>query len=124
MAARAVLAGHGTFADGMRDAVARIAGRAEAFVPFSNTGLGAAELEVALGALLAADGPRVVFTDLPAGSCTIAARRLAARDAGLTVVTGANLPMLLAFALSAEPDPRVAAHAAVDKGRAAVAVHP
>jgi PTS system N-acetylgalactosamine-specific IIA component len=42
---------------------------------------------------------RVVFTDLPAGSCTMAARRIARTEPDLAIVTGASVGMLLDFAL-------------------------
>jgi mannose/fructose-specific phosphotransferase system component IIA len=40
-----------------------------------------------------------------------------------TLVAGANLPMLLDFVLSREPDAAAAATAAAERGRAAVSVH-
>jgi PTS system N-acetylgalactosamine-specific IIA component len=69
----------------------------------------------------------VVFTDLPAGSCTLAARRLQRERPDLVLVTGANLATLLDFVFSAEEasDEDAAAHAAThaaEKGRAALAV--
>ena len=46
--ARAVVAGHGAFADGVISAVHQITGRGELFVGVSNRDLGASELEQAL----------------------------------------------------------------------------
>lgn len=90
-----VIAGHGGFAAGALDAVERVAGPQPRAATVSNHGLDAAGIEAAL--IEAVDRVRadVIFTDLPAGSCTIAARRLAKQRGTLTVVTGANLPMLL-----------------------------
>ena len=65
----------------------------------------------------------MIFTDLPAGSCTIAARRVARDTPGLVVVTGVNLSVLLAWALS--PQAGVAAcNRALERGRDAMAVLP
>ena len=114
----------GSCGHGVLDAVARISGVRDVLVPFSNEGLGAAELEAALERVLDEAAARVVFTDLPAGSCTMAARRLARRRPGLVVASGANLPLLLTYVLSADPDPVTAVQGAVEKGRAGVALLP
>ena len=95
---RAVLAGHGEFASGVLTAVAQIAGLADLFVPVSNTGLTPEALETVLRDRLRESGARIVFTDLPAGSCTLAARRIARGDPGLVVITGVGLPTLLSWA--------------------------
>jgi mannose/fructose-specific phosphotransferase system component IIA len=53
----------------------------------------------------------------------MAARRVLRDVPGSVLVAGANLPMLLDFVLSAEPDPVAAAVAASERGRSAVSVH-
>ncbi|HLA90803.1 MAG TPA: hypothetical protein VJL28_10285 [Gemmatimonadaceae bacterium] len=116
---RAVVAGHGGFAAGVISAVELISGRGEVFRGLSNAGLDSAALDAALREAVAAHRARVVFTDLPAGSCTIAARRLAREHAGLAVVTGANLSMLLDFALKGGDVP-TAARRAAERGREAI----
>jgi PTS system N-acetylgalactosamine-specific IIA component len=68
-------------------------------------------------------GIRVIFTDLQAGSCTMAARRVLRELGAGVLVAGANLPMLLDFVLSTNSDPLEAAAAAAERGRAAVSVH-
>jgi PTS system N-acetylgalactosamine-specific IIA component len=65
----------------------------------------------------------VIFTDLQAGSCTMAARRVLRELGEGTLVAGANLPMLLDFALSQDADAGAAAAQAAERGRAAVSVH-
>jgi PTS system N-acetylgalactosamine-specific IIA component len=70
---------------------------------------------------VASTGAQVVFTDLPAGSCTIAARRIARESSGLAVVCGANLPMLLSFVMASGGGPETW-HTAVQKGQAAMCV--
>lgn len=120
---RAVVAGHGGFAAGLVSAVEKVTGMGGAFVPVSNEGLETAGLERTLRDALDRHAIFVVFTDLPAGSCTLAARRLAHADPRVAVVTGATLPMLLDFALS-KGGGTAALERAAEKGRAAIAVTP
>lgn len=120
---RAIVVAHGDLATGLVSAVACIAGEPAAarLLPMSNRTLGGAELAEALEQAVATFGAEVVFTDLPAGSCTVAARRVARTRPGLAVVAGANLPLLLAFAL-APCDGAPALREVVDKARAALLV--
>ncbi len=97
----AVVAGHGRFADGMVSAVQQITGRGAAFATVSNSGLSPTELEDALRRHLDATGARVIFTDLPAGSCTMAARRLLRARPDVVLVTGANVAVLMEFLFAA-----------------------
>jgi PTS system N-acetylgalactosamine-specific IIA component len=119
---RAIVAGHGDFASGVVSAVAQITGRGEVFVTMSNRGLGADEIERTMRERLGDSGAHVIFTDLPAGSCTIAARRVQRDRPDVVVVTGANLATLLDFVFHAEAPPVDAANHAADKGRASVTV--
>jgi PTS system N-acetylgalactosamine-specific IIA component len=105
---RAVVAGHGTFAAGIISAVDQITGLGAQFVAVSNTGMAPAAIEAQVREALADSGATVVFTDLPAGSCTMAVRRMAKQSPGITLVTGVTLPTLLAFALGADPVEAVA----------------
>lgn len=120
---RAIVAAHGDLAEGLVSAVARVAGAAAAsrLMPFSNATLGGAELVDALRQAVASTGAQVVFTDLPAGSCTIAARRIAREAPGLAVVCGANLPMLLSFVMASTGGLETW-RAAVQKGQAAMCI--
>ncbi len=120
---RAVVAGHGAFAEGLVSAVEQISGRGALFAPLSNAGLGAPELEQALTTLLSGTGAQVVFTDLPAGSCTMAARRAQRVHPTLVLVTGVNLGTVLEFAFRSDvAAPADAAREAADKGRATLVV--
>ncbi len=94
---RAVVAGHGTFPDGVVSAVEQITGRGSVLVSFSNVGLGREEIERGLRQLLQQHAIRVIFTDLPGGSATLAARRMMRDLPDLTVVTGVNLAALIDF---------------------------
>jgi len=115
-APRAVVAGHGSFAEGIISAVEQITGMGKVFVAVSNASLSAGGIEAKVREALAESGAQVIFTDLPAGSCTMAVRRMARMEPGLTLVTGVTLPTLLAFALGAD------AHEAVEKGREAITI--
>lgn len=119
---RAIVAGHGTFAEGMLSAVEQIAGRSDGFIGVTNRDLSARDVETLMRERLDSSGATVIFTDLPAGSCTMAARRIQRERPGVAVVTGVNLATLLDFVFHAEAgDERAAEHAA-DKGRAALVV--
>ena len=119
--ARAIVAGHADFASGLVSAVAQITGRGDLFEPVSNRDLGAEEIERHLRDRVEATGALVIFTDLPSGSATMAARRVLAGRADLALVTGANLAALLDFAFHPEATPQEAARRAVEKGRASIA---
>jgi PTS system N-acetylgalactosamine-specific IIA component len=112
---RAILAGHAGFAEGAISAVAQIAGMGDSLVAVSNTGLTLEALEGILRARLRETGATIIFTDLPAGSCTLAARRIARTDPGLTVITGVGLPTLLSWACGGDLT------AATERGREALA---
>ena len=121
--ARALVVGHGDFAAGLVSAVEQIGGCGDRFVALSNRDLALADLEAAIADHVA-HGIRVVFTDLPAGSTTVAARRVQREHADLVVATGVSLAALLDFALgsAAAAGAGVAAQQAVEKGRAAMQV--
>jgi PTS system N-acetylgalactosamine-specific IIA component len=106
---RAIVAAHGGLAAALVEAVGLISGRADRLVPLSNRGLDASAMQVAIADAVSATGARIIFTDLPAGSCTMAARRVQREHPALTVVAGVNLPLLLDFAMATEPTPPVEA---------------
>jgi PTS system N-acetylgalactosamine-specific IIA component len=93
-------------------------------VPVSNSGLGTAELEQRLRELVERTGARVIFTDLPAGSCNFAACHLLKERDDVVVVTGANLPALLFFAMHGELPAREAAEKSVERGAPSLRVLP
>jgi N-acetylgalactosamine PTS system EIIA component len=111
----AIIAAHGDLAAGFVTAVEQITGRGDLFLPMTNAGMGASEIERALLELIDSRNIRVIFTDLPAGSCTIAARRVLAARPGVVLVTGASLPLLLDFMSHEELAPAEAASHAVDR---------
>ena len=119
---RALVTGHGEFAAGLVSAVAQITGRGDQFLALSNQGMSGADVERSLREQLDLTGARVIFTDLPAGSSTIAARRLMRDRSDLVIVTGANLAALLDFVFHGEMAPDEAARKAADRGRASVTI--
>lgn len=120
--ARAIVAGHGTFAHGMVSAVSVIAGHDDILIPFSNADLGREEIESQLKDLLVRSNIRVIFIDLQNGSVGIAARRILRTMPDLVLVTGANLPALIDFALSSSKSPKESADHAAERGRSAIDV--
>lgn len=100
---RGVVVAHGAMAEGMVDAVRRIAGgAADVLVPLSNEGRGPKELQDALRRV-GGRGPVVVFADMHSGSCGMAAYA-SCRDCGRpqVVICGVNLPVLLDFVFHQE----------------------
>jgi PTS system N-acetylgalactosamine-specific IIA component len=120
---RALVAGHGDFAAGLISAVEAVTGRGELLEPIQVMGLCGEDIQQLLRERLHATGALVIFTDLQAGSCTMAARRLLRDQPSVLLVSGANLPMLLDFVMSTTPDPLDAARAAVERARSAIAAY-
>ena len=94
---RGVLLSHGKMADGIVDAVSKIAGLQEgALVALSNEGCDPQGLAEQVDELVG-DAPAVVFTDLCTGSCALTAQLTCRDNDRRAVVFGMNLPMLLDF---------------------------
>ncbi len=119
---RAIVAGHGTFAEGMLSAIEQITGRTDVFIGVTNRDLSAQGVETLMRERLAEAGAAVIFTDLPAGSCTMAARRIQREQPAVAVVTGVNLATLLDFVFHSDAGDAHAVEHAADKGRAALVV--
>lgn len=119
---RALVAGHADFAAGLVSAVDLITGQGRVLEAIQVAGLCGEDIQNLLRERIQATGATVIFTDLQAGSCTMAARRLLREVADVVLVSGTNLPMLLDFALSPATDPRDAARAAVERGKASMSV--
>lgn len=92
-----VVLAHGAMAMGLVDAAIRICGAEPgALVPISNDGKSPDRIQAELEERLQ-QGPTLIFTDLPSGSCALAARVCCRDHAELAVVFGVNLPVLLDF---------------------------
>jgi len=121
--ARAIVAGHGDFPEGIVNAVDQISGCGGVFLPVSNRGLSGPDIETRLREAAASYGVRVFFTDLPGGSATLAVRRMMRDDAEIMLVTGTNLATLLEFSFQSMNDVQTAVRNAAEKGRAAIGTH-
>ena len=119
---RALVAGHGDFAAGLISAVEAVTGRGDLLDPIEVKGLCGEDIQLLLRERLKVNGATIIFTDLQAGSCTMAARRLLREMPGVLLVSGANLPMLLDFVMSSA-EAHEAARAAVERARAAISVY-
>jgi len=96
----AVLVTHGVLGEELLRTASTILGVQSEVLTLSNTGLSADGLQDAIQRLVAGvpeEAPIVIITDLAAGSCGIASRRLGANGRVLRKITGVNLPMLLEF---------------------------
>jgi PTS system N-acetylgalactosamine-specific IIA component len=118
--ARAIVAAHGDLAAGLVSAVERITGRGSVLATLTNAGLGADEMEATVRERIERDGIRAIFTDLPSGSWTMAARRAMRGNDDVVLVTGVNLAALLEFVMRDDLDPAAGARACVDRARAAI----
>jgi N-acetylgalactosamine PTS system EIIA component len=120
---RALVAGHGDFAAGLISAVEAVTGRGDLLEPIQVKGICGEDIQQLLRERIVATGAQVIFTDLQAGSCTMAARRLLRDRPEVLLVSGTNLPMLLDFVMSSAPSAHEAAHASVDRARSAIAAY-
>ena len=121
-APRAIVAGHGEFAAGLVSAVEQITGRGAMLVPIAVHQLSASDIEELLRQRMLDGGIRVIFTDLQAGSCTMAARRILRGMPDAVLIAGANLPTLLDFVFAEGVPPSEAARHSAERGRSAITV--
>src|SRR5438445_13838381 len=119
---RAIVVGHGGFAGGLDRAVGLISGMADKLVVLSMMGMSPEDIEGSIRDQLARTGARVIFTDLPAGSATIAARRIVKDNPEIVLVSGVNLATLLDFVFNTSVSPTDAARAAAERGKASLIV--
>ena len=119
---KAIVVGHGEFSAGLVSAVGQICGLADKLVVLSNVGQTPQDIEATLRQQLERTGARVIFTDLPGGSATIAARRIARDNPDIVLVTGVNLATLLDFVFNSAGTPEEAARSAAERGKASLIV--
>lgn len=111
---------HASLAEGLVQSVRQIAGvEAGALRAVSNDGCGPEALQAAVSEALG-DGPGIVFTDMPSGSCAFAARRLTIDRPQTAVICGVNLPMLLDFVFHRDLSLPELTERLVSKGKAAI----
>ena len=100
---RGLIISHATLGEGLLEAVRRITGVGdEALLAVSNEGRGPDDLLEAIRSGSGEDTPVILFTDMPAGSCGFAARKLAMQRASTACISGVNLPLLLEFVFHRE----------------------
>ena len=118
-----VVVAHENLAEGLVGAVRQIAGASpEALTAVSNSGLGRDALCAAIREAFTGKR-RIIFTDLPAGSCHLAAMLVAREEPDVAVVTGVNLPMLLDFVFKRGLDLNQLVPRLEDKGRRGIDGH-
>ena len=117
---RAIVVGHGDFAAGLISAVEQITGRGAMLLPVAVKQLGVQDIETLLRKEMLAAGVRVIFTDLQAGSCTMASRKILRGMDDVVLVAGVNLPTLLDFVFADTLPPAVAARHAAERGKASI----
>ncbi|MFL5465930.1 MAG: hypothetical protein ACJ79N_02585, partial [Gemmatimonadaceae bacterium] len=88
----------------------------------SMMGMTPEDIEGTIRDQLTRTGAKVIFTDLPAGSATLAARRIVKDSPGLVLVSGVNLATLLDFVFNSSMSPTDAARAAAERGKASLIV--
>ena len=120
--ARALIVCHAELAAGLLSAVERISGRGSVLEAVSNQGMSADEMETLLRDRIERGGLRAIFTDLPGGSWTIAARRAMRGRDDVTIVTGVNLAALLEFVMRDDLQASAAAAGSVVRARSAITV--
>jgi len=117
---KGLVIGHGGMAQGLVDAVRTIAGsNADALAALSNEGMSPDDLRHAIDGA-AVGGPAVVFVDLQAGSCCMAALASCRACGDRVVVTGVNLPMLLDFVFHRDEPFETLVERLVEQGRGAI----
>ena len=121
-----VVVAHGRFAEGLLSALSRVAGEQDSLWALSNEGLGGADLEARIAALLedrCAGRDAYLLSDMEGGSCGQACRRLLAKGTVKAVLYGVNLPLLVEFVFLQDESFERFVTAAVEKGRRALGVH-
>lgn len=115
---------HGELARGLLSAVQRIAGVDESvLIGLSNDGLGPDAIRRRLDEVLG-EGPAVIFSDLPEGSCGLVGRKACLGRVDRLLITGVNLPMLLDFALHNHLPLDQLATRLLERGRASITLFP
>lgn len=119
---RAIVAGHGDFASGLVSAVDVITGRGGQLIPVAVPGLCAEDIEKLIRERMVESGVKVIFTDLQAGSCTMAARKILRGAEDAVLIAGVNLPTLLDFVFAEQLGAIDAARHSAERGKAAITV--
>ncbi|MCX7994395.1 MAG: PTS mannose transporter subunit IIAB [candidate division WOR-3 bacterium] len=97
---KGIIIGHGDFARALLSTAEKIMGKQNMVEVFSNENLSCGLLTETLKKSLNADDyEKIIFVDLPGGSCAISCLNLLKEYKNLKILCGVNLPMLLEFFL-------------------------
>jgi N-acetylgalactosamine PTS system EIIA component len=117
---RGLIVAHSSLAEGLAAAARQISGVGEEAVStVSNEGRGPESLLTAVREA-AGDDPVVIFTDLPSGSCALAARKIALERPDTGVVCGVNLPVLLDFVFHRDLPLQELVERLIEKGKCGI----
>src|SRR5262245_35402759 len=122
-APRPSAAGQPDVASGRVSAVQQMTRRGAQLIPAPVAKLSVEDIEKLLRTRMQEANVRVIFTDLQAGSCTMASRRILRGMDDAVLVAGANLPTLLDFVFAEGRSPSEAARHAAERGKAAITAH-
>ncbi len=114
---RGLIVAHASLSSAMVATVEKICGdMGDALRPISNEGRNPERLQEAIRQQVG-EGPVILFTDLGAGSCAFAARKMAQERPDTGFVCGLNVPMLVDFVFHREAAVDDLVPRLVEKGR-------
>lgn len=97
---KGIIIGHGNFSQALLNTVEKILGRQEMVDVISNESLSCDSLtEILKKSMTPNNQEKIIFVDLPGGSCAISCLNLLKENKNLKILCGINLPMLLEFFL-------------------------
>ncbi|MEO0129190.1 MAG: PTS mannose transporter subunit IIAB [candidate division WOR-3 bacterium] len=100
---KGIIIGHGNFSQALLNTVEKILGKQDMVDVISNESLSCESLTEILKKLINSDNQeKIIFVDLPGGSCAISCLNVLKENKNLKILCGINLPMLLEFFLLRE----------------------
>ncbi len=103
---KGIIVAHGDLARAFLDTAEKILGKQEAVEVLSNVNLSCDLLCEKINEKLSEDSlKKIIFVDLPGGSCAISCLNLIKENKDLYVICGMNLPMIIEFFLLREKYP-------------------
>ncbi|MEO0155543.1 MAG: PTS mannose transporter subunit IIAB [candidate division WOR-3 bacterium] len=100
---KGIIIGHGNFSQALLNTVEKILGKQDMVDVISNESLSCESLTEILKKLINSDSQeKIIFVDLPGGSCAISCLNVLKENKNLKILCGINLPMLLEFFLLRE----------------------
>ncbi|MEO0123835.1 MAG: PTS mannose transporter subunit IIAB [candidate division WOR-3 bacterium] len=100
---KGIIIGHGNFSQALLNTVEKILGKQDMVEVISNESLSCESLTEILKKSINSDNQeKIIFVDLPGGSCAISCLNVLKENKNLKILCGINLPMLLEFFLLRE----------------------